>query len=161
MVFPPPIPTRTSTCFCRMMVDNRDNSSSQHSPRNNSVGMACALQSIPHWGSTFWLTEGEARISPCLPSKSINAGNSLMAPTPWIYFPGKTAFLNIWTSRFLHDYRNRWSVLFTTCEVTLQLQLYYASFEKVNELTPFSTSKDLLYCFSNSFFIAFFAVLWI
>jgi hypothetical protein len=59
------------------------------------MGIDRAFQSIPHSGSILSCTDGDATINPCVPSESINAGNSPIAPSPWIYFPGNTAFFNI------------------------------------------------------------------
>src|SRR5512139_3239667 len=60
--------------------------------------MARPLRSRPHAGSTFFVTEGEASSSPRVPSTSTKGGSSPMAPAPWMYFPGKAAFFNTWTS---------------------------------------------------------------
>ncbi len=45
--------------------------------------------------NNFVLPVLEVRISPFCPNRPISCGNSLSAPSPWMYFPGNTAFKTI------------------------------------------------------------------
>jgi hypothetical protein len=52
-------------------------------PRGNrSTGIPSATQSTGQRGRTFSWTEGDARISPCLPRSRMSEGSSTMAPEP-------------------------------------------------------------------------------